>query len=408
MSKEATPIPRPRPALASLRDATLSQTYVSLGTRRTTSPHEFYRYPARFSPGFAAAAIEAFSAPGHLVVDPFVGGGTTLVECMLSGRPAIGADLNPLATFVSRVKTQLLDDEDLVRLERWAAHLPSVLILRRPAWDVERWEDAGYLKDLDDAGTWRVRHLIALALDSLGRLPARPQDFARCVVLRTGQWALDMRREVPSAAEFREALTDHAAAMLLIAQNFRSDVRAPAAVINQASPGLADRPEMAGAKARLVLTSPPYPGVYVNYHRWKLRGRREIRAPYWIANELDGHGISRYTMGARVSVRRDNYDRYFGELCAAFRDVARYCDKKTTIVQVVGFNHPQMQFDRYLATMREAGFCEVDVPELDTADDGRLWRDVPNRRWWTKTSSVQSRTSGTSREVVLIHRLATG
>ncbi len=29
--------------------------------------HEFYRYPARFSPSFVLGAIEAFSSPGVLV-----------------------------------------------------------------------------------------------------------------------------------------------------------------------------------------------------------------------------------------------------------------------------------------------------------------------------------------------------
>ena len=44
--------------------------------------HNFYRYPARFSPKLVRAAIEAFTAPGDLVLDPFVGGGTTLVEAI--------------------------------------------------------------------------------------------------------------------------------------------------------------------------------------------------------------------------------------------------------------------------------------------------------------------------------------
>src|SRR5947209_2346116 len=42
--------------------------------------HDFYKYPARFSPIFARAAIELFTRPGDLVLDPHVGGGTTLVE----------------------------------------------------------------------------------------------------------------------------------------------------------------------------------------------------------------------------------------------------------------------------------------------------------------------------------------
>ena len=42
--------------------------------------HNFYRYPARFSPLFARATIEAFSRSGDVVLDPFMGGATTLVE----------------------------------------------------------------------------------------------------------------------------------------------------------------------------------------------------------------------------------------------------------------------------------------------------------------------------------------
>ena len=56
--------------------------------------HTFYRYPARFSPQFAGAAIEAFSRPGDLVLDPYMGGATTIVEAIARGRQAVGCDLN--------------------------------------------------------------------------------------------------------------------------------------------------------------------------------------------------------------------------------------------------------------------------------------------------------------------------
>src|ERR1035437_1861328 len=92
--------------LGEFRAAVLDGGYVSLGSRRTASPHEFYRYPARFTPSFARAAIAAFTRRGDLVLDPFVGGGTTLVEARLAGRLALGSDLNPLAVFVSRVKAR--------------------------------------------------------------------------------------------------------------------------------------------------------------------------------------------------------------------------------------------------------------------------------------------------------------
>jgi len=82
--------------------------------------HNFYRYPARFSPQFARAAIDAFSCPGDTVVDPFLGGATTAVEALLSGRRFIGCDLNPLAIFVARAKTTPLSKRDTKALTDWA------------------------------------------------------------------------------------------------------------------------------------------------------------------------------------------------------------------------------------------------------------------------------------------------
>jgi DNA modification methylase len=53
---------------------------VSNRDKVTGAPHDFYRYPARFSPVFAREAIKTFTNPGDFVLDPFCGGGTTLVE----------------------------------------------------------------------------------------------------------------------------------------------------------------------------------------------------------------------------------------------------------------------------------------------------------------------------------------
>src|SRR5438105_475195 len=66
--------------------------------------HGFYKYPARFSPVFASAAIRAFTEPGDLVLDPHVGGGTTLVEAIAAGREAVGVDISSLAEFVTGIK----------------------------------------------------------------------------------------------------------------------------------------------------------------------------------------------------------------------------------------------------------------------------------------------------------------
>jgi hypothetical protein len=390
--------------LLEVRRAALSQRPVSLGCRRTDSPHEYYRYPARFSPEFARAAIDAFSKVGDNVLDPFVGGGTTLVEAMRLSRMSVGADINQLATFVSKVKTTILLDGDVSSLRRWTTRVPDIKI-QKARTPLDDWRSGGYLKDLESPSTWRLRVLIAEALASVEDLPSRSQqDFARCVVLRTGQWALDMRSELPTVAEFRSMLAANGNSMLEAAIEFADELSGnyeKPLILDQRSPGLAARTELSSLPADLILTSPPYPGVYVIYHRWKLLGRREIAAPYWIANRNDGMGIANYTMGARST---PSLDGYFERLKAAFTDVRQLCKPTALVVQIVGFNHIEEQLPRYLKTMVSCGFQEVQLPQIGTGEDDRLWRKVPGRRWWTTSTTLIDAAPSTAREVVLFHQ----
>ncbi|MBS2018572.1 MAG: hypothetical protein JST00_37245 [Deltaproteobacteria bacterium] len=67
--------------------------------------HGFHAYPARAHPVTVRRLVEAFAPARGVVLDPFCGSGTVLVEAMLAGRDAIGTDLNPLAVMLSRAKT---------------------------------------------------------------------------------------------------------------------------------------------------------------------------------------------------------------------------------------------------------------------------------------------------------------
>lgn len=48
--------------------------------------------------------IDCFSAEGDLVLDPFLGGGTTLAACGLINRRGIGADVDPAALLTTRLR----------------------------------------------------------------------------------------------------------------------------------------------------------------------------------------------------------------------------------------------------------------------------------------------------------------
>lgn len=398
--------------LQQIHRTVLDRTPVSIGIRRTATPHEFYRYPARFAPALAAAVIQTFSEPGDTVADYFVGGGTTLVEARLAGRVGIGSDVNSLAAFVSRVKTRLYTPADLSAVGVWAEARA-----RRPRGH-RRWpiaaEVQGYFRNFDDPELVDQRAVILAALSDLQQLETtKGRDLARCILLRTSQWALDMRSEVPTAAELREALVSVAGQTIETARTATSLYRAAdrkvptiglprSLVLQRGVPGMADEALLANyATPRLVLTSPPYPGVYVNYHRWKIRGRLETPLPYFIAGQHDGQGLSHYTMSARVD---RTSDKYFARLRTAYQDIARMCSPDTWLVQVVGFSDVDGQLPRYLRTMTAAGFTEVMFPQIATHSDSRLWRDVPGRRWWARAGDRSEVAAHTAREVVLFHR----
>ncbi|MDR3264127.1 MAG: methyltransferase domain-containing protein [Clostridiales bacterium] len=61
-------------------------------------------YNGNFSPYIAKNIILRYSKENDLVLDQFVGGGTTLIECKLNNRNAIGIDINPNAVEITRSK----------------------------------------------------------------------------------------------------------------------------------------------------------------------------------------------------------------------------------------------------------------------------------------------------------------
>ena len=379
---------------------------ISLGPRRTASLHEFYRYPGRFSPEFARSAIDAFTEPGQLVLDPFVGGGTTAVEAALAGRRALVADINPLATFVTRVKTTPLTNEQKSLVRNWINDTVTDAKIYRAAAGFHQWRAAGYLRHIESRETWRITKLIRLALERLPTEDAHAEQFCRCVLLRTAQWAFDMGSRIPKVSEFREVLAVHGDGMLAVVTALSPSLASSIAhldILDAALPDLSSHPRIQQVGSpELILTSPPYPGVHIAYHRWKLFSRKETPAPYWIADQEDRNGMAHYTMSARSG--RD-LKSYFAKLHAAYTDLAAIASDRTILVQIVGFSDARKHLPRFLKTMTCAGFTEFLLPQdLTDTQDGRLWRSIPGRRWWTQAHSRRGITAQTSREVVLFHR----
>lgn len=63
--------------------------------------HGFHPYKALMEPLCVAQLLQLLPGDGA-ILDPFVGSGTTLIEVMVAGRPALGCDLSPLAVGIAR------------------------------------------------------------------------------------------------------------------------------------------------------------------------------------------------------------------------------------------------------------------------------------------------------------------
>ncbi|MBM4338019.1 MAG: site-specific DNA-methyltransferase [Deltaproteobacteria bacterium] len=116
--------------------------------------HDWYRFVLSFPPHLVNSYIEDFGLDGrHVILDPFCGTGTTLVESKLHGIKAIGLESNIFAHFASSVKVDWNIDPEL--LKKKARHIANsaLELLKAEGFDdsslSKRHAKEGPLRDLD-------------------------------------------------------------------------------------------------------------------------------------------------------------------------------------------------------------------------------------------------------------------
>ncbi len=78
--------------------------------------HWIYPYRGKFHPQMIRALLNIVGAKqGSVVLDPYMGSGTTALEASLLGMRCIGVDISPLCVLLTRVKVQSVNAVDEVR-----------------------------------------------------------------------------------------------------------------------------------------------------------------------------------------------------------------------------------------------------------------------------------------------------
>jgi DNA modification methylase len=119
--------------------------------------NRIFRYPAKFHPPAVASLLERYTNAGDLVLDPFVGSGTALVEGALRGRRMVGTDIDPVAATVALAKTRFHDSEAVLKARE--ATLSSLADFNRSANEYEHlmfhdYDDQEYSAIVTDEGLW--------------------------------------------------------------------------------------------------------------------------------------------------------------------------------------------------------------------------------------------------------------
>lgn len=72
--------------------------------------HNYFKYPCKFIPEIPRWAINTYlkDKTNSIVLDPFAGSGTTLLEASLQNIPSVGAEIDNVAKLVIKVKTTIL------------------------------------------------------------------------------------------------------------------------------------------------------------------------------------------------------------------------------------------------------------------------------------------------------------
>jgi len=94
--------------------------------------HDWYDFVLSFPPHLVREYLQRFDCgPDSLMLDPFSGTGTTLVECKKQAVPSLGIEANPLAQFASSVKLNWSVNPDALlahaeKIGKYALHALNV------------------------------------------------------------------------------------------------------------------------------------------------------------------------------------------------------------------------------------------------------------------------------------------
>jgi hypothetical protein len=299
--------------------------------------HGFHAYPARMHPETARRVIESF--PGGRIADPFVGSGTTAVEAVRAGRAFVGLDISKVPLEIAWTRTRVGLPEHSRKVEA-AAHrlagrafqeverdfpVPPWARAEREWYDPHTLREICVLKLLIDQEEPTLRRMLLVVLSSvLVKLSRQISDS-------------DVKKDIyfrprPRGAAFRwfrDKSSELTKGLLLLS----SDLYKRKVAFLDPELRREDAREANLGTVDLIVTSPPYAGVY-DYSRHQSR-----RYPIF---DEDPKFAEAHELGSR----RDA-GRYREDMEAVLRNLLGALSPQGRLVMLIG-DGQQVQADAFI------------------------------------------------------------
>ncbi len=314
--------------------------------------HGLHPYPAKFIPQIPRKAIQEFSVPGAVVLDPFVGCGTTLLEASRLGRRSIGVDNNAVAILISRAKTTPYTCADLLSLQRFAARLVDELAVAKPRQDL--------VPTNDNFGYWFPEPVIQRLASVKGVVLAQEEPLRTLllaafssIVVRVSYQDSDTRYKrvhrsiAPSDVDV--AFKKKVSYLLSQVPEVVGLKRATAEIHEGDARDLRFLPDQA---VDLIVTSPPYLNAY-DYHKYHRQRLHLIDGDFRFARDAE---IGKHDDFSRPGARPEGY---FVDMDACFAEWERVLRVGGCCVILIGdaivSKEPVAVADRFVELLAQRG-----------------------------------------------------
>lgn len=253
------------------RVPTFTNEFWTKAQREGHSLHEI-SYRACFKPSLPAFFLDRLSRPGDMVLDPFMGRGTTPLEACLRGRVPCGNDVNPLSAMLLRPRlcpppladvSARIDELDLT----WDGELDEDLLvffhpttLRAICALRDRFLRREQAGDLDEVDAW-------LRMVAVNRLTGHSSGFFSVYTLPPNQATTvtaqrkinEKRDQVPEERDVRAILRKKSRTLLADTETlWRHQSRGLADMSVLMTGPASAMQRMPSSSVQLVVTSPPF------------------------------------------------------------------------------------------------------------------------------------------------------